>query len=223
MKLSFKIFKKLKYWLLALLLLSSVWFMYAADDLLRQIIEPAFFQDTIIAGLGENVETVWNNVFHWGRWVSVNIRKQPKLDDEEGSHICKWWSCSDGCKKIIGENESGYEAQYEACKHEWKYSYVRVEAEREDSMIAKIIRFLLAFLVAISVTMILYNGMIYIVETWQGKEGKNLVKNIVYIVVWILIGLFSVVIIRLIQSIPYTLEQDTTYDVGQKIDREVIE
>ena len=224
MKSSFKVFKKLKYWLLALSFLSLwLWFASAADDLLWQVIEPAFFQDTIIAGLGENVETVWNNVFHWGWGVRINIKKQPLTGNDDWSHVCKWWSCSDECKQVIDEYDSAYKDQYEKCRHEWKYTYVKVEVGHSSSLITKIIRFLLAFLVAISVTMILYNGMIYIVQTWQGKESKSLVKNIVYIVVWILIGLFSVVIIRLIKSVPYTLEDDTEYDVGNQIDRSVIE
>lgn len=223
MKSSFKIFKRIKYWFLVLSLLSlCMWFMYAADDLLWQIMEPAFFSDTIIGGLGENVETVWNNVFHWSTQVKIRIKKQA-ITDDDWFHVCKRWECSNNCKNFISEGDSEYENQLSECKHEWKYKYVQVNLDHGSSMISKIIRFLLAFLVAISVTMILYNGMIYIVQTWQGKEWKNLVKNIIYIVVWILIGLFSVVIIRLIQSIPYTLEDETTYDVGNTIDNSIIE
>ena len=67
---------------------------------------------------------------------------------------------------------------------------------------------ILILTIALSVTMILYNGMIYIIETWQGKEWKSLVKNVIFIVVWILIALFSSVIIILIQSIPETLDEE---------------
>ena len=62
--------------------------------------------------------------------------------------------------------------------------------------------------------MILYNWMIYIMETGQWKEWKSLVKNVVLIVVWILVALFSVVIITLIQSTTTTLNNELpeTYD-----------
>lgn len=72
----------------------------------------------------------------------------------------------------------------------------------EQSIVVKATRLLLVLTIALSVTMILYNWMIYIVETWQGKEWKSLAKNVILIVVWILIALFSSIIIALIQSVP---------------------
>lgn len=77
----------------------------------------------------------------------------------------------------------------------------------EPSTVVKIVRMLLVLTIALSVTMILYNWMMYIIETWQWKEWKSL-KNVAYIVIWILLALFSVIIIRLIQSIPTTLEKE---------------
>jgi len=81
------------------------------------------------------------------------------------------------------------------------------------SVIVRVTRLLLILTISLSVTMILYNGMVYIIETWQGKEWKSLVKNVVLIVVWILVALFSVVIITLIQSSTTTLEEEL--DKGQ--------
>jgi hypothetical protein len=46
-------------------------------------------------------------------------------------------------------------------------------------------------------------------------------KNIILIVVGILISLFSVLIIRLIQSIPYTLDEELSDD-GYQTDNEVL-
>ena len=78
----------------------------------------------------------------------------------------------------------------------------------KKSIIVRSARLLLVLTIALSITMILYNGMIYIIETWQGKEWKSLVKNVIFIVVWILVALFSSVIIVLIQSIPETLDNE---------------
>jgi hypothetical protein len=72
----------------------------------------------------------------------------------------------------------------------------------KQSVVVKATRLLLVLTIALSVTMILYNGMQYIIETWQGKEWKSLAKNVVLIIVWILIALFSSIIITLIQSVP---------------------
>ena len=90
-------------------------------------------------------------------------------------------------------------------------------------MIVRVTRLLLSLVIALSVTMILYNGMMYIIQTWQWKEGKNLAKNIVYIVVWILLSLFSVIIITVLQSISPTLESEIKPDVDNQIDEELID
>ena len=83
---------------------------------------------------------------------------------------------------------------------------------QSPSIIVKVTRLLLILTITLSVTMILYNGMIYIIQTWQWKEWKSLIKNVLLIVVWILVALFSVVIINVIQSIPTTLDQELAKD-----------
>ena len=83
----------------------------------------------------------------------------------------------------------------------------------KPSIIVKTTRILLSFVIALSVTMILYNWMIYIIQTWQWKDSKDLTKNIAYIVVWILVALFSVVIINLIQSVPKTIDQELNWSI----------
>ena len=83
-----------------------------------------------------------------------------------------------------------------------------IKVKNSPSIIVKTIRLLLSLVIALSITMILYNWMQYIIQTWQWKEGKDLTKNIAFIVIWIIISLFSVVIITLLQSIPETLENE---------------
>lgn len=89
----------------------------------------------------------------------------------------------------------------------WTYE-VNGEWITKKSILLKITRLLLVLTIALSVTMILYNGMMYIIQTWQGKEWKDLIKNVLLIVVGILISLFSVLIINLIQSIPNSLNEE---------------
>lgn len=91
------------------------------------------------------------------------------------------------------------------------------------SIIVKLTRLLLSLVVALSVTMILYNGMMYIINTWQWKEDKDTAKNVLYIVVWILLALFSVVIITVLQSIAPTLTRDIEPDSDNKIDNRLVE
>lgn len=89
-----------------------------------------------------------------------------------------------------------------------------IGAQTDPSIIVKATRLLLSLVIALSITMILYNWMMYIIQTWQWKEAKDLTKNIAFIVVWILISLFSVVIITLLQSVPKTLETELIDEWG---------
>lgn len=168
-----KAFNKLKYWLLALLLLPfCAWSVNAADDLMRQVMDPAIYGWTTM-DLWESVNRVWKNVLEWKSTVSV---------DGEGIH----W------------NKNG------------------------PSIIVRLTRVLLSLVVALSITMILYNWLSYIIQTWQWKEGKNLVKNVVYIVIWILVSLFSVTIITILQSVSTTLDKDTTKDRNLSVDERLV-
>lgn len=93
---------------------------------------------------------------------------------------------------------------------------------QKPSTIVRFIRLFLEVLIALSVTMILYNGLMYIIQTWNWKEWKSLVKNVVYIVIWILVALLSFVIIRLIQSIPSTLNQELMEDRNNRQDESLL-
>lgn len=95
------------------------------------------------------------------------------------------------------------------------------DSKKKPNLFAKVTRLLLILVITLSVTMILYNWIMYIVKIWQGEDSKNLMKNVMYIVVWILISLFSVVIITLLRSVPKTLE-DIDQKNGDAIYKEVI-
>lgn len=104
---------------------------------------------------------------------------------------------------------------------EWSHNIV--SGKSTPSIIIRATRTLLGIVIAISVTMILYNGMVYIMETWRWKEWKSLVKNVIYIVVWIIVSLFSVTIITLLQSVSTTLKNETQDDRNQIVDDRLID
>lgn len=52
-----------------------------------------------------------------------------------------------------------------------------------------------------AVTMIIYNGILYVIKASKGENPKDILNNIIYIGVWILLALLSVIIIRLVSSI----------------------
>ncbi len=187
------------------------WVSHAADDLLRQLIEPSYYSQTTL-NVGENVETVWNEVLEWSLELNFKFKKEVILGDD-GLPLCHNWPCSEECK-IYDETKENI------CP--WQHTLIKDSIGKKPSMVVKVTKLLLILVVALSVTMILYNGMMYIIQTWQWQEWKSL-KNIIWIVVGILISLFSVVIIRLIQSVPWTLDDELISESGNTTDIWVIE
>lgn len=94
--------------------------------------------------------------------------------------------------------------------------------QRSPSIVVRVTKLLLILTIALSITMILYNGLTYIIKTWQWEEWKNLVKNVLLVAVWILVSLFSVVIINLIQSIPTTIDKDLIQSSDNQTDSDIL-
>ena len=229
-----KIKNILRIWLLSLLVspFLLLWAWYCADDLLYQLFYPSIQTDNII-DMWENVNTVWQNVFEWSIDITLldvdNIRKIVETDDD-GNLLCHW---SGDVKEVICPQECSYisDDNKKTCR---KQRIKKVTADvwggvtKSPSIVVKVTRLLLLLTITLSITMILWNGMSYIIQTWQWKEWKNLVKNIIYIVVWIFIALFSVIIITIIQSVPATIEDevrieaDNQTDEGALDDREAV-
>jgi len=119
-------------------------------------------------------------------------------------------------------NDSNISTIWENVNTVWA-AVIKWWSSSSPSIIVKVTRILLSLTIALAVTMILYNGMMYIVKTWQWKDWKDLTKNIAYIVVWILIALFSVVIITLIRSVPKTLDEELIVDYNNTQDNTAVD
>lgn len=72
---------------------------------------------------------------------------------------------------------------------------------KRQSLIIQITKFLLRITMVFAVTMIIYNGILYVIKASKGENPKDILNNIIYIGVWILLALLSVIIIRLVSSI----------------------
>ena len=69
----------------------------------------------------------------------------------------------------------------------------------------------------LAVTMIIYNGVMYIIKASKWENPKDILNNILYIGVGILLALFSVIIIRLISSIGTSSLNDISYQISHFI------
>lgn len=72
---------------------------------------------------------------------------------------------------------------------------------KRQSLIISVTKFILRMTVVLSVTMIIYNGIMYVIKSSKGENAKDVLKNLLYIGIGLLIALLSVVIIRLVSSI----------------------
>ena len=68
-------------------------------------------------------------------------------------------------------------------------------------LIVRIAKLLLRITIVLSVTMILYNGILYIIQSSKWESPKDPQKNLINIWIWIIIALSSLWIINLISSI----------------------
>ncbi len=71
----------------------------------------------------------------------------------------------------------------------------------EAPLIVRIAKFLLRITMVLAITMVLFNGVMWIIESSKWAEVKNAKKNLILIVTGILIALMSLSIINLISSI----------------------
>ncbi len=74
-------------------------------------------------------------------------------------------------------------------------------ATKKDSFVVSLTKFIVRFTLVIAITMIIYNWIMFVIKSTKWEAPKDVLKNILYIVVWVLLALASVVIIRLASSV----------------------
>lgn len=72
---------------------------------------------------------------------------------------------------------------------------------KRQSLIIEVTRFILRMSIVLAVTMLIYNGIQYMIKASKGDHPKEIVTNIIYILAGVLLALSSVIIIRLASSI----------------------
>jgi len=91
---------------------------------------------------------------------------------------------------------------------------LNADVSSQGSIVVRITRFVLMLTVVLAVTMIIFNGMQYIVKSGSGEDPKKVQMNIVYIIVGIMLALFSVIIINLLRSTGNTLNKEVAYNAS---------
>lgn len=76
-----------------------------------------------------------------------------------------------------------------------------LEVDSKAPMIVRITKFLLRMTIVLSITMVIYNGIQYILQSTSGSDTKWATKNLWLIAGGIVLALLSLAIIQLIQSL----------------------
>lgn len=76
-----------------------------------------------------------------------------------------------------------------------------INASKRTSLLIQITRFILRMTVVLAVTMIIYNGVQYMIKASKWENPKDILSNIYYIIAGILLALLSIVIVRLTSSV----------------------
>ncbi len=167
--------------------------IYAAaqPDLLEQAFKPAFSNETII-NLWQGKNAVGNEILRqWvgvtsnlGIWCILNGQHISQADlQTQATAVGYWGSTTDFCQNILGgDNDTPV-------------------FTTEAPLIVRIAKFMLRITMVLSVTMVIFNGVMYIIESAKWAEVKDAKQNIIFIIVGILIALMSLGIINLISSI----------------------
>jgi hypothetical protein len=160
-------------------------------DLLEQAFAPAMSNETII-NLWQGKTAVGNEVLREGMNVQGNFWQWCFVNNDHISNAdlstqktALWSTLGDRefCEQILGGD------------------YDTTVLKTEPPLIVRIAKFLLRITMILSVTMVIYNGIMWIIESSRWAEVKDAKKNITLIVVGILISLMSLMIINLISSI----------------------
>lgn len=90
-----------------------------------------------------------------------------------------------------------------------------VSLEKKAPLLVRITKLLLRLIVVLAITMIIYSGINYILQSTSGGDTKWSTKNLMLIVWWIVLALLSLAIIQLINS--FTINSLNVESFGSEV------
>jgi hypothetical protein len=179
----------------------------SAQDLMEQAFSSARTYDTII-DIWNTKDAVWNEILRESATVWIN------------ENFGNWCFINE---QFVNIDESN-------CAEQWgDWNIQAISASTNPPLIVRITKFLLRITIVLSITMVIYNAILYMIEVLGGKDRKSAdaKKNIVWVVAGVIIALMSVGIINLVISVPKssikTSDEVSTFSVWCKIGTSIIE
>jgi len=167
-----------------------------AGDLLEEAFKPAMRHETII-NLWAGKNAVGNEILResvvvqdsFGIWCFVQGQRWTKNQlDTKANEI---WATG------LVTNQNYVDFCQNILWGDWDVQVFQTEAP----LIVRMAKFLLRITMVLSVTMVIFNGIMWIIESAKWAEVKDAKKNITLVIVGVLIALMSLSIINLITSV----------------------
>lgn len=178
------------------------------QDLMEQAFVPAMSYDTVVK-LWNTKDAVWNTILRESMTVEM------------------WESVFKKACFVNNQIQNG--VTEDVCVEMWwerRNDVINVSAKAP--LIVRITKFLLRMTIVLSITMIIFNSIKYMIEVmnwkdWKSAEAK---KNLVFVAGWIILALMSVSIINLVVSVPKsslkTSDDLSSFEIWCKVWTEII-
>ncbi len=188
---------------------SFFWFVSATD--LLDIAFQASKQADHVISMGETKDAVGNEIFRGGTQVNAKVglinqcyRPIPNVD----SVTCKdrgWFSALGQNNQFVCVNPKAIDGVSDEtiCQQKWwlRTKIKGLDTNKQPSYIVRMTKLFLRLCVWLAVTMLMIIGVQVVIDGMGSGEIKSHVKNIWYVVAWLLLALSALGIIELLQSI----------------------
>ncbi len=154
----------------------------AQNDLMEEAFGSAKSYDTIL-DLGNTKESVGNNILRESASVEMN--------ENLGNWCFINW-------QFVNVDENG------CLERGGDWDVTMMDVTTQAPLIVRITKFLLRMTIVLSITMVIFNAIVYMIEVLSGKDRKSAEakNNLAWVVGGVVIALMSVGIINLVVSIP---------------------
>lgn len=221
-KLMKKISKYTKY-LFSIAIIIFFWFWFfskclwagnSSTDLLDQVFDEAMDHNSVLEVWWRDKNKVWNAVLKGGTTMTAWDSLSSTCFDKDTKEILYMYSSWQKLK--IGNERDCYVAW-------WQWWREAFEVENKTPIIVKIIKILLRITIVLSITMTIFAGVKLMIGVFSGKDIKssNAKKDLIGIIVWLLLAMFSITIINLIRSIPNSSLR-TSNDIWYQMDSNLL-
>jgi hypothetical protein len=153
-------------------------------DLMEEAFSPSMSYDTVI-NIWRNKKQVWDTVLR--EKTLIEAWDSPFQKACFLNWILQEWVDENGCLEIW-----------------WKRRKELIDIQSQAPLIVRIAKFLLRMTVVLSISMVIFNAIKYMIEVlwWKDRKSAESKKNLIYVAVWVIVALLSVSVINLIISVP---------------------